>query len=347
MRGAVFVEETGTVYLSERLLMPVALRIPDDFARAIERWYGERGRAWLDALPDVLAACAARWRFTLGPPFVPLSYNYVAAARCDDGTAAVLKAIAPHPPEERAFEREAEAVRRFSGRGGVRLLECDPENAVLLIERCVPGTLLRAVSATDDDRAVALACDVMRGLWQPPPATRHPFPHMDDGNAVLHRLRPSYGGGTGPFPVALIETVERLLAALAASAPAPLLLHGDLHHDNIVAAGGNGAEAWRAIDPKGVIGDPAYEVGAMLYNPQPDLLRSSDPARVLARQTLASHGLGLASGYGGGGSCGRRSRRGGAWRGAMRYRRGRKRRLIVGGFASDERVVSDVADAYV
>ena len=40
------------------------------------------------------------------------------------------------------------------------------------------------------------------------------------------------------------------------------LLHGDLHHDNILAAG----DAWLAIDPKGVLGEPAYEVGALLRN---------------------------------------------------------------------------------
>jgi streptomycin 6-kinase len=227
----------------------------------------------------------------IGPPFAPLSLNYVAAVRRTDGTRAVLKAIPPHPPHERAFACEAEALRLFHGRGGVRLLDTDAGREVLLIERCEPGTLLRDVSNVDDDRAVALACDVMRGLWQPPPPA-HPFRHMDDWNAALLRLRPTYGGGTGPFPAALIAAMESLLPALIATAPAPTLLHGDLHHDNILAA--NGGTTWRAIDPKGLIGDPAYEVAAMLYNPNLTILRSPDPARLLARRVdgLAA-GLGL------------------------------------------------------
>lgn len=271
-----------------------AATIPDDFARATVRRYGETGRAWLLALPATLAAGAARWHLALGPPFAPLSYNYVAPARRADGTRAVLKAVAPHPPDERAFEREAEALRLFSGRGGVRLLDADAENGVLLIERCEPGTPLRAVSVDDDDRAVRIACGVLRGLWQPPPPA-HPFPSVDDDrDAALSRLRLSYGGGTGPFPAALIGEVERVLPALTATAPAPTLLHGDLHHGNILAAGGDGGEVWRAIDPKGLVGDPAYEVAAMLYNPLPDLLRAPDPARVLARRVAGlAAGLGL------------------------------------------------------
>jgi len=75
--------------------------------------------------------------------------------------------------------------------------------------------------------------------------------------------------------------VERLVAELTASAPAPLLLHGDLHHDNILAAE---RQPWLAIDPKGLIGDPAYETGALLYNPHPLLLDAPDPGRILARR---------------------------------------------------------------
>ncbi len=260
-----------------------AAAIPDDFARAVVRRYGETGRAWLDALPATLATCAGRWRVEIGPPFAPLTRNYVAAARREGGERVVLKAHAP----DGGGANEAAALALFGGRGGVRLREYDPERAVLLIERCDPGTRLRDVSATDDERAVEIACATIRRLRQPPPAG-HRFPAMGDWNAALHRLRPYYGGGTGPFPAALIAEVERLLPELTASAPAPTLLHGDLHHDNILAAG----DGWRAIDPKGLIGDPAYEVAAMLYNPLPDLLRAPDPARVLARR-VAGFAVGL------------------------------------------------------
>jgi streptomycin 6-kinase len=104
---------------------------------------------------------------------------------------------------------------------------------------------------------------------------------MADWNDDLQLLRPHYGGSTGPFPARLIEEVESILPALAATAPAPLLLHGDLHYDNILAAE---RQPWLAIDPKGLVGEPAYETGALLYNPQPQLLDVPHPGRILARR---------------------------------------------------------------
>ncbi len=52
-----------------------------------------------------------------------------------------------------------------------------------------------------------------------------------------------------------------------------MLLHGDLHHENILAAA---REPWLAIDPKGIVGELTYEVGALLRNrldAAPDLRR--------------------------------------------------------------------------
>jgi streptomycin 6-kinase len=54
-----------------------------------------------------------------------------------------------------------------------------------------------------------------------------------------------------------------------------VLLHGDLHHGNILAGT---RQEWLAIDPQGVVGETAYEVGAFLRNPievltdRPDLI---------------------------------------------------------------------------
>jgi streptomycin 6-kinase len=61
----------------------------------------------------------------------------------------------------------------------------------------------------------------------------------------------------------------------------PVLLHGDLHHDNILAAG---RHLWLAIDPKGIVGEPSYEVGALLRNPWPQLLDMPQPGRILAQR---------------------------------------------------------------
>jgi streptomycin 6-kinase len=60
-----------------------------------------------------------------------------------------------------------------------------------------------------------------------------------------------------------------------------VLLHGNLHHDNILCAE---REPWLAIDPKGLIGELAYETGALLRNLWPAILAEPDPARLIARR---------------------------------------------------------------
>ena len=53
-----------------------------------------------------------------------------------------------------------------------------------------------------------------------------------------------------------------------------MLLHGDLQHYNVLFDNERG---WVAIDPKGVVGEWEYEVGALLRNPveQPELFANA------------------------------------------------------------------------
>ena len=84
---------------------------------------------------------------------------------------------------------------------------------------------------------------------------------------------------SAPFPRQLVETAESLFADLLPSQAAPVLLHGDLHHWNILSAA---RQPWLALDPKGIVGEPAYEVGAWLRNPVDRLLHWSDLKRIQA-----------------------------------------------------------------
>jgi streptomycin 6-kinase len=78
-----------------------------------------------------------------------------------------------------------------------------------------------------------------------------------------------------------VDQAEARFAELTITMSEPVLLHGDLHHQNILSAS---RQPWLAIDPKGVIGEPAYEAGALLRNPMPHLLHMDRPGQVLARR---------------------------------------------------------------
>jgi streptomycin 6-kinase len=196
-----------------------------------------------------LAGIRARWQLQPAGRFAS-DHAHVEPVTRADGTPAVLKVGPPGG-------HEAAALAAFGGRAAARLLASDPERGALLVERLEPGTPLAAVA--DDDAATLAAADVMRRLHRPPPAD-HGFPDVAEWGRDL------------PDPGEFAE--------LCASSAPDVLLHGDLHHFNILRHG----DGWAAIDPKGVIGEPAYETGALLRNPAPALLALAHPRRVLVRR---------------------------------------------------------------
>ncbi|GAC1653253.1 MAG: aminoglycoside phosphotransferase family protein [Ktedonobacteraceae bacterium] len=250
------------------------ISIPANFAHFIIELHGESGRAWLGRLPTILATYEQRWHLTLGVPFTNLSFHYVIPAVRDDGIAVVVKAQSPTGE----FTKETEALRLFDGHGTVRLLAYDMNDEVMLLERLHPGTPLRKMA--DDVKAISIATTVMKQMWRPVPR-EHPFSTVEKWGEGFHRLREYYEGGNGPFPKALLEEAETLYAELSASMAEPKLLHGDLHQDNILESERN---EWRAIDPKGLVGEAAYETGALLRNFLPDLLKLPNPKQTLARR---------------------------------------------------------------
>jgi streptomycin 6-kinase len=253
------------------------LNLPSSFITTILNTYHDDGRRWLAELPALIDEASRGWGLTDITPVENLSYNFVAyayrpstAASSRSATAqgVVLKISVPNPE----LTSEMAALRLFNGEGAARLFEADPKRGMCLLERLFPGEMLSTIA--DDDQRTHIAADVMLRLWKPVPLGEPapqglPFIKLSDWFAGLDGLRPQFGGGTGPFPQRIFEMAEALIPELFATSSPPLLIHGDLHHFNILSSG----RGWRAIDPKGVIGPPEYEVGPLLINPIPDFLK--------------------------------------------------------------------------
>jgi len=244
------------------------------FVQRIRELHGTVGQEWLDRLPDLLTECERRWSLTLESPFTPLSYNYVAPARGEDGRYFVVKVGVPR----RELFMEIEALRAFNGNGAIQLIDSDSSLGILLLERAEPGTLLSQLK--DDEEAVSIAASVIRELSQAKPYNL-PLPTLDQWFDSLRRLRQTFGGTTGPLPRELVERAEKLVSELYDPTHG-VLLHADLHSDNIVAAQ---RRPWLAIDPHGVLGDPAYEVAAWLHTIPPRSL-SDRPAGEIFRRRM-------------------------------------------------------------
>jgi streptomycin 6-kinase len=223
--------------------------------------------AWLAALPDLVDGFAARWSLAIDAPFPGIKFNFVAPATRSDGTACVFK-LSREVDETR---NEIAALRLWDGDGAVRLLDAEPDQGALLLERLAPGTMLLEVASADDDRATLIAAEVLRELWRPA-RTDDGLRSLDSWCDAYARNRVALQAGTGGFPAALFDRADGLRRDLLASTTLPTALHGDLHHHNILRA--QRAE-WLAIDPKGLLGDRAFDVCQFFRNPDFDRL----PAR--------------------------------------------------------------------
>lgn len=202
-----------------------------------------------------------QWSLTLAPPFPSIALNYIAPATRADGTDCVLK-VSRYIDDTRY---EIAALRLWDTEGAVRVLAAVPESGALLIERLMPGTELTTVADADDDAATGIAVQLLTELWRPAPSVHELCP-LDRWCAAYERNREALIAGVDGFPVALFLRADALRRDLLASTVTPMVLHGDLHHHNILRA--QRAE-WLAIDPKGLVGDPCFDLCQFFRNPRP------------------------------------------------------------------------------
>jgi streptomycin 6-kinase len=255
--------------------MSLPYPLPDAFIHTILDLHGPSGQKWLDEIPAFLSEFETRWNIVLQQPF-DLTYNYVAPGTRNDGSEIVFKA----GPINDELLSEIKSLRLWEGHGTVKLLEYDLEKGAMLLERLRPGETLAEL--VDDDRATQAAALLMRELWIPAPENpAQTLPIVPGWARGIDRLRAEFHGGTGPFPEKFVDAAENLFHDLIASSGSQRLLHGDLHHWNIISAQ---RRPWLAIDPKGVIGEPDYEPGALLRNRLPENLTRNEISRISQRR---------------------------------------------------------------
>ena len=227
----------------------------------------------------------ARLGLTLGAAY-PLSFHWVAAVTRADGTPAVLKLGVPTAGH---LADQAEALRIFDGHGAIRLLEQDLRRGALLLERADPGESVAMLVPHHDEQATAALIAAGKRLHRQPPVDCT-LPLLSDESESFAGYLRRFSGDDGPLPRHLVERAAALFDELYASAPSDLVLHGDLHHDNVLRAQ---REPWLAIDPHGAVGDPGYDCGAVLYNPDPWRREDDLLALVPARVEQLADGYGL------------------------------------------------------
>ena len=187
-----------------------------------------------------------------------------------------------------AARSEAEALRFFDGHGVARLLDAEVERRALMMERLFPGRPLSRLG--NEEAATSASIAVLRALPSglPPDDV---FPRLPDRALELAgTLVPRFEAAGRPFHEQLVREAGALLDELSAPVAEQAVLHGDLHRGNVLAGRGG----WVAVDPSPLLGDRAYDAGAMLRDdPEAVLAAASAVAMLRRRLDRACAELGL------------------------------------------------------
>ncbi|MGQ3892361.1 aminoglycoside phosphotransferase family protein [Legionella sp. CNM-4043-24] len=219
----------------------------------INNQYGEKGKQWLVDLPKRVRQIEAALGLSDLKAVNNLSYNYVMS-----GKKGMQPVILKLGLDIHGLKREAMALKAFDGFGAVKVLAED--EGMLLLECAIPGVSLKPSFPVRDNEAIRIACDCLNHLHNAPIPADNRFPHIKAWLAALDK--------DWEIPSHLLQRARKLRDNLLQTSARDVLLHGDLHHDNIL----QDSEGWIAIDPKGVRGEPAFEVAAFIRNPIAELV---------------------------------------------------------------------------
>jgi streptomycin 6-kinase len=212
--------------------------------------------------PATLDEYRRRWLLTPdGAPFTTPSSHLQPVLR--HGERAMLKVA--------RIEEEANGCRLLAwwdGSGAARVLELDHHAAVIEWG----GDSLAGHTAADDDRATRILCDVAATLHA---ASAERFATRPVGLIPLDVWFRSLFERTDAdaFYARAAATARRLLAGRGDE----VVLHGDLHHGNVLDFGERG---WLSIDPKFLVGRRVFDYTNILCNPSQDLAERQFDRRV-------------------------------------------------------------------
>lgn len=226
-----------------------------------------------------LPAVPAHWNILSGKLIADGIGGRVFLVERADGAKAIVKEPSELALRDGEPRRSADFLDWRNGNGAVKLF--DRHGDLILQEHLSGQPLLDVLEKESDDAATAIAADVVARLHSagndPWPATLEPLRQHFAG--LFAKASLDLGAGERSQFVAGAEVAERLLAAQSDVRP----LHGDIHHANIM----HGARGWVAIDPKGLVGDPAFDIANLFYNPVESALRTEE-RRIAAMASILS-----------------------------------------------------------
>lgn len=230
-----------------------------------------------------LSRAMIRWSISKAQPVAetPTSWLY----RIEQNgrrDAAALKILKPYAGQDEQMSDQLLAW--YGGEGAVTVF--DAADGAIFMEWIEGQPLSHLCKQGRDDEATLAMCKVVSQL------------HKDrDGvlnglTALRTRMQPLFETNARAWPHTARDLFARSVGIALGMFDKPttiIPLHGDLHHDNILSSD----RGWLAVDPKGVLGDPAYEVANAFRNPAGSEKLVANAGRVQRLTDMFANQLGL------------------------------------------------------
>ena len=190
----------------------------------------------------------------------------------------ILKILTPMG--QKYESSSAKFLRCFDGQGAVRLIETDDK--ALLLEYIDGLQLVDKVREGKDSEAQMIVCDILEELH------KYSGPLPKDTENLEFRFKSlterAHLSKTDPLFIKTAKVAGNLIA----SEENKVLLHGDIHHFNILQSRQRG---WLSIDPQPFYGERTFDLANTFFNPegQTEVIESID--RIIGMAKLYSQRL--------------------------------------------------------
>lgn len=183
------------------------------------------------------------------------------------------------------FDKEILALKLFQGENFCKIYEYSFDDKVYIMERIVPAYTLYE-SAPRNER-IKIAGEIFKGLHKTdlPDSTFPTYTEWFEAGKKGTKNREDC-----EELYQYLDSAERMLTDICKKYSRNLLLHGDLHHENILKNENGG---YTVIDPKGVIGDPVFDLSRFILDEFRDDLTSEPKDVVIDFVQKLGDGVGI------------------------------------------------------
>lgn len=183
------------------------------------------------------------------------------------GSCAVLKVYTEFGM---AFEHKSPAaLRYFGGAGTIKVLKHD--YGAILIEFVDGHDLYNVFKHLGDAHATCIACEVLRKLHSSSVVCSDQFETLED------RFQSLFKRASSQDEHPLFYDCQSVARRLIESECDKKILHGDIHHHNIMLSSTRG---WLAIDPYPLYAEKTYDLCNFFFNPIEDHAQIATTERI-------------------------------------------------------------------